>query len=138
MERAKKIGVSVISIATLVAMIWLPLSEHTFLLWWFAVTATAIGDVGTTSLFGRFEVEEQQGYTRMVCGPQPSFRCMALTRIPIFFGAGLLYFIWSETGVVVSYKGGELGAELIPLMLTVAGVFAFVWNVSQFIATEDG
>ena len=125
-------GVVAIAIPTLAAILWLPLSEYRAYIWVLAII-TIGGDTITTSLFSYFEEEEQEGITRRLCGAQPSFHCMVLTRLPLVVSASVLYLAWVESGFTVGYGSETVPPELIPLMLAIGGVFAIIWNVYGFI-----
>lgn len=88
MEYAKKIGIIIITGCTFVGIILLPLHDHQMSLWQIAIVTTLFGDSATTALIGRFGMEEQHGYTRKVCGAQPSLLCSVLTRGLILVVAG--------------------------------------------------
>ena len=112
MEFQLKRGV-VIAIPTLVAIFWVPLSECSIFLWALSIILIG-GDSVTTSLFPLFDEEEQSGYTRYLCGAQPSLRCMLFTRLPIIGSAAILYFGWVRSEFVVSVGSVTLPPELIP------------------------
>ena len=136
MEFQQIVGTAIISALTLIVIVWVPLSEYWLFIWVLSITLVG-GDAVTTSLFGYFDEEEQSGYTRNLCGAQPSLRCMVFTRLPIVSTAVLLYFAWVKSGSIVHFRSVTLPPESIPLMLSIAGGYAVVWNVYGFITPDQ-
>lgn len=69
-----------------VALSWkfLPVAELQ-IEFWSIVIVGLLGDSVTTGLLGKYGLEEQQmGYTRWLCGGNPSMTCSFLTRLGVF------------------------------------------------------
>ena len=135
MEFQQIVGVAVVTILTLMAIIWVPLSEYWLFIWILSIILIG-GDAVTTSLFPYFDEEEQPGYTRDLCGAQPSLHCMIFTRLPIVSTAVLMYFAWVKSGFIAHFGSVTLPPELIPLTLSIGGGYAVVWNVYGFITPD--
>ena len=131
MERGKVIGVGITVTLWVFALVFVPIGEYAVWLWGFAFTGI-VGDTVTTSLFSRYGLEEQPGFVRRVCGPQPSLKCMAATRVPVLIGAGSFYLIWKSSVGPVQSGSYTIPPEGIPLLLAIIGGFAIVWNVTGY------
>jgi hypothetical protein len=131
MQRAKVIGTAVTATLSVFVLIFMPINEFPRWMWGVAF-AGIVGDVVTTSLFPRFDLEEQTGIVRRICGPQPSLKCMTATRIPVLVPAAALYFTWRNSGITVRSGVYTIPPEGIPLILGIMGVFATFWNISGY------
>jgi len=123
--------------ATLLGIVYLPLAELQVFLWSAAFITFLIGDTITTGLLGDYGLEEQQvGYTRWLCGSEPTMRCALFTRLLVLVIAliGQITVLW--TGFGIDYGGMAAVVLVLPLLLASGGVTATVINAHAIFNSE--
>ena len=126
-----------IGLPTMILAFVFPIQSIQGLLWGTAFLFFVVGDSVATSLIQRYENLEEAGpVTRRICGPNPSIICSFGTRV-LFFAAVLLpYFVVARIGVGVQFEIIAISALMLPLIVTVAGAFAILWNSYGFYREE--
>jgi hypothetical protein len=114
---------------TLSSVVFLPLVELQRHFWIASVATFVVGDSVTTGLLGRYGLEEQEvGYTRRVCGAEPTMVCAFVTRVIAFAVMGALYVAVAEYGIGVQYKVVAISTLTLPVILASGGLAATVLN----------
>lgn len=114
---------------TLPSVILFPLVELQRSFWFASVVTFVIGDSVTTGLLGRHGLKEQEvGYTRRVCGAEPTMVCAFVTRVIAFAVIGALYVAVAEYGIGVEYQMVAISTLTLPVILASGGFAATVLN----------
>jgi len=125
----RRIATVFMLVVTLPSVVFLPLVEFQRYFWIASVVTFVVGDSITTGLLGRHGLEEQEvGYTRRVCGAEPTMVCAFLTRIIAFAAVGSLYVAVAEYGIGVQYKVVAISTLTLPLILASGGLAATMLN----------
>jgi len=123
------IAAAFMTASTLMAVIFLPVVELQRFFWGAAVVTVFIGDSVTTSLLGRYDLEEQEiGYTRWACGAEPTIFCSFLTRGIILAVAGALYAGIVRFGFGLQFQVVAISVLTLPIILAAGGFAATVIN----------
>jgi len=114
---------------TLPSVVFLPLVEFQQHFWIASVATFVVGDSVTTGLLGRHGLEEQEvGYTRRVCGAEPTMICAFVTRVIAFAVVGTLYIAVAGYGIGVQYQVVAISTLTLPVILASGGLAATVLN----------
>lgn len=114
---------------TLSSVVFLPLVRLQQYFWAASVVTFVVGDSVTTGLLGKHGLEEQEvGYTRRVCGAEPTMVCAFVTRVIAFAVVGGLYVAVAEYGIGVQYQVVAISTLTLPVILSSGGFAATVLN----------
>jgi len=130
--------IAIIALIVIVAITF-PIWEIQSILWITAFLFFVVCDSFATSLIKQYENLEEAGpLTRRICGPNPSTSCSFGTRILFFIILLLAYLAVAEAGVGAQFRMIVVSTVLLPLILTVFGVFILFWNIYGFLMEEIG
>ena len=114
---------------TLSCIVFLPLIEYQRHFWMISVVTFIIGDSITTGLLGRHGLEEQEmGYTRRICGAEPTMLCAFVTRVIAFIVVGIFYVAVAGYGIGVEYRPIAISILALPVVLAAGGFAATMLN----------
>lgn len=114
---------------TLPSVVFFPLIELQGYFWVASIVTFVVGDSVTTGLLGRYGLEEQEvGYTRRVCGAEPTMVCAFITRVIAFAVVGAFYVAVAEYGIGVQYRVVAISTLTLPVILASGGLAATVLN----------
>lgn len=125
---ATKVSVAVTVVALLI-WITLPIAELQGFFWGLTVVGFLIGDTITTGYLANFGLEEQEnGYTRWICGADPTLFCAATTRIIAFGVVFGLYSLVIRYSILLQYQLMEMAVLMTPVVFGLMGIGATVLN----------
>lgn len=125
---ATKVSVAVTVVALLI-WVTLPIAELQGLFWGLTVVGFLIGDTITTGYLGNFGLEEQEnGYTRWICGAEPTLFCAATTRIIAFVVVFGLYSLVIRYSILLQYQLMKIAVLMTPVVFGLMGIGATVLN----------
>lgn len=120
---------SAVTVLTVVIIVALPVAELQEFFWGVTVVGFLIGDSITTGYLGKFGLEEQErGYTRWVCGAEPTLVCATVTRLFAFIIIFTLYVLVIRYRLLWEYTIVQLTVLLIPVIFGLMGVGATLIN----------
>lgn len=134
---ATKASVTVTVVAVLI-LTTLPIAELQGLFWGLTIAGFLIGDSVTTGYLSNFELEEQEnGYTRWICGAEPTLLCAATTRLIAFGTVFGLYSLVIRYSLLLEYQLIEVAVLMTPVVFGLMGIGATalnsyaMWRVSR-------
>ncbi len=111
------------------SILYLPLNQYQNELWFACVLTFFIGDSITTSLLSKFGLEEREkGYTRAICGAEPSWRCSFATRALALIGLFSAHWLILRYEIGLWFEPVASGIFSLPLILAVGGLGATCLN----------